>query len=162
MGDTMNLGHLYLSFEGRIGRKAYWLGWLLLVAVQIAILVAAWFSVGDAMTMPGTTVHDTGLLVFTAVSMWPHGALMAKRFHDRNRPTWWIALFIVPSLVLQVWGVLIGGDPLQAGPLFLILNVLLLIVCIWFIVELGFLRGTPGRNQYGPDPFAGTAAADAA
>src|SRR5262249_44363538 len=76
MGDPMNLGHLYLSFEGRIGRKAYWLGWLLLVAVQIAILVAAWFSVGDAMTMPGTTVHDTGLLVFTAVSMWPHGALM--------------------------------------------------------------------------------------
>jgi len=29
-----------------------------------------------------------------------------------------------------------------------------LAVSIWAIVELGFLRGTPGPNQYGPDPLA--------
>ena len=27
-------------------------------------------------------------------------------------------------------------------------------VSIYMIVELGFLRGTPGPNQYGPDPLA--------
>lgn len=26
-------------------------------------------------------------------------------------------------------------------------------VSIWGLVELGFLRGTPGPNQYGPDPI---------
>jgi uncharacterized membrane protein YhaH (DUF805 family) len=29
-----------------------------------------------------------------------------------------------------------------------------LIIGIWFFVELGFLRGTPGPNGYGPDPLA--------
>jgi uncharacterized membrane protein YhaH (DUF805 family) len=24
---------------------------------------------------------------------------------------------------------------------------------IWFVVELGFLRGTAGPNRYGPDPL---------
>jgi uncharacterized membrane protein YhaH (DUF805 family) len=28
-----------------------------------------------------------------------------------------------------------------------------LIISIWALVELGFLRGTPGPNQYGPDPL---------
>jgi uncharacterized membrane protein YhaH (DUF805 family) len=26
-------------------------------------------------------------------------------------------------------------------------------ISIWALVELGFLRGTPGPNQYGPDPL---------
>ena len=24
---------------------------------------------------------------------------------------------------------------------------------VWLIIELGFLRGTPGPNKYGPDPL---------
>jgi uncharacterized membrane protein YhaH (DUF805 family) len=28
------------------------------------------------------------------------------------------------------------------------------IIAIWGFVELGCLRGTPGPNQYGPDPLA--------
>jgi uncharacterized membrane protein YhaH (DUF805 family) len=31
----------------------------------------------------------------------------------------------------------------------------LMIVGIWFFIELGCLRGTAGDNQYGPDPLAG-------
>ena len=30
---------------------------------------------------------------------------------------------------------------------------------LWALVELGCLRGTIGRNQYGPDPLAPTAGA---
>jgi uncharacterized membrane protein YhaH (DUF805 family) len=26
-------------------------------------------------------------------------------------------------------------------------------ISIWAFVELGFLRGTPGTNRYGPDPL---------
>ena len=29
-----------------------------------------------------------------------------------------------------------------------------LALSIWALVELGFLRGTSGRNRYGPDPLA--------
>jgi uncharacterized membrane protein YhaH (DUF805 family) len=28
-----------------------------------------------------------------------------------------------------------------------------LVIAIWFLIELGFLRGTQGPNQYGPDPL---------
>ena len=29
-----------------------------------------------------------------------------------------------------------------------------LLVALWFLIELGFLRGTEGDNRYGPDPLA--------
>jgi uncharacterized membrane protein YhaH (DUF805 family) len=32
------------------------------------------------------------------------------------------------------------------------------IVGIWFLIELGFQRGTAGDNRYGPDPLAVTPA----
>jgi uncharacterized membrane protein YhaH (DUF805 family) len=25
---------------------------------------------------------------------------------------------------------------------------------LWYLIECGFLRGTPGPNSYGPDPLA--------
>jgi uncharacterized membrane protein YhaH (DUF805 family) len=31
-----------------------------------------------------------------------------------------------------------------------------IIVGLWFLIELGFLRGTAGDNSYGPDPLAVT------
>jgi uncharacterized membrane protein YhaH (DUF805 family) len=33
-----------------------------------------------------------------------------------------------------------------------------LIVALWFLIELGCMRGTPGDNRYGPDPLASTPA----
>ena len=32
-------------------------------------------------------------------------------------------------------------------------------IAIWAFVELGCLRGTPGPNQYGPDPLGNPALA---
>ncbi|MEY4510364.1 MAG: hypothetical protein RLZZ450_2486 [Pseudomonadota bacterium] len=56
---------------------------------------------------------------------WVTMALGVKRLHDRDRPSWWLLLSLVP-----------------------ILNV-------WLLVEVGFLAGTPGANRYGPDPKTG-------
>jgi uncharacterized membrane protein YhaH (DUF805 family) len=52
-------------------------------------------------------------------------AVYAKRWHDRDKSGWWSLIILVP---------IIGG--------------------IWFLVECGILPGTPGANQYGPDPLA--------
>ena len=35
------------------------------------------------------------------------------------------------------------------------------IFALYLLVVMGFLRGTPGPNQYGPDPLAGSAPATA-
>lgn len=56
--------------------------------------------------------------------VWAGLALSIKRWHDRGKSGWWILIAFVP---------LIGG--------------------IWSLVETGFLPGTPGDNQYGPNPL---------
>lgn len=43
-----------------------------------------------------------------------------KRWHDRGRSAWWFALYAIP---------VVGS--------------------IWVLIELGFLRGTPGSNSFG-------------
>jgi uncharacterized membrane protein YhaH (DUF805 family) len=42
----------------------------------------------------------------------------------------------------------------------IIINIIPVIGWIWALVELGCLRGTPGRNQYGDDPLAGRLAGE--
>jgi len=51
-------------------------------------------------------------------------AVYTKRWHDRNKSGWWSLILLIPIV----------------GP-------------IWMLVELGFLRGTEGTNNYGPDPI---------
>ena len=51
-------------------------------------------------------------------------AVGARRFHDRNRTGWLILLSFIPLLNL------------------------------WVILETWFLAGTPGRNDYGPEPLS--------
>ncbi len=58
--------------------------------------------------------------------IWPSLAISIKRWHDRDKSGWWVLIGLVP---------VIGG--------------------IWALVETGFLAGTSGANQYGPDPLGG-------
>jgi uncharacterized membrane protein YhaH (DUF805 family) len=59
--------------------------------------------------------------------LYPSVAIAAKRFHDRDKSGWWILIVLIPFIGL-----------------------------IWYIVELGFLPGTPGPNRFGPDPLGGS------
>ena len=56
--------------------------------------------------------------------IYPAIVLYAKRWHDRGKSGWWTLIGLVP---------IIGG--------------------LWMLIELGFLKGTDGDNQYGPDPL---------
>ena len=63
--------------------------------------------------------------IIILIAIWPSLALQVKRWHDRDKSGWWILIQLIP---------LVGA--------------------IWALVENGFLAGTPGPNQYGPDPLA--------
>lgn len=71
------------------------------------------------------------------------------------------------SFLLQAFGMAytmtdIGGMQVPApSMLYSIVGVVTLVYGIYMLVVCGFLRGTPGPNQYGPDPLGGTAAATA-
>jgi uncharacterized membrane protein YhaH (DUF805 family) len=62
------------------------------------------------------------LYLYLLAMLWPNIAVAIKRAHDRGRSGWFILLFLVP------------------------------IVSLWPLIELLFLPGTSGNNNYGPDP----------
>jgi uncharacterized membrane protein YhaH (DUF805 family) len=99
---------LFSSVRGRISRQGWWVAYIAFVA----------FLLASGYTLAVITVW---LLI-----PWYLGALYVaicidgKRWHDRGRSAWWVALYVIPLV----------------GP-------------IWMLVELGFLRGTPGPNRYG-------------
>jgi uncharacterized membrane protein YhaH (DUF805 family) len=88
------------------------------------------------------------LLPLLIPSIWIGLALATKRLHDRNKSAGWLAIFYALPGILER----IGGF---AGDAEVVLLIASMALSIWALVELGFLRGTPGPNGYGPDPLAG-------
>jgi uncharacterized membrane protein YhaH (DUF805 family) len=72
-------------------------------------------------------------------------AVAIKRLHDRNKSGWWLLVFYLLPGVIGNIGPYTGLD--------IVFQLASLALSIWALVELGFLRGTSGPNQYGPDPL---------
>lgn len=161
----MTIGQ-WLGFQGRIGRRTFWLGYILpLFAASIvaSILDAALGLApgGDAMPADGSGIGPVGGLV-SLLSIWPSLAGSIKRLHDRDRSGWWIGGFYLLGLAVGASALLAaavdmprGGGGGGAAAVTLVGAILLLGYTLWLIVETGFLRGTPGPNRYGPDPLGG-------
>ncbi len=124
------MANLLFGFQGRANRAKFWLVALGILVVEL-ILFAAIF--GDVATSgdPEQIAAAIGplarivLFVFFVVATWITVAVAVKRYHDRNKSGWWVLIVFVP---------VIGG--------------------LWYLIECGFLRGTTGPNNYGPDPLA--------
>jgi uncharacterized membrane protein YhaH (DUF805 family) len=149
----MDFSYLFTSFDGRINRKPYWLGILVMVAVSLVVTLLLAFVMG----MQGRSFLIL-MFIIQLVLLYPSAALMVKRFQDRNRPGWFAAILLVPLILQGITNIMgITGDPLNQGMLDYLFAAWIFIVGIWFFVELGCLRGTVGDNQFGPDPLAGQA-----
>ena len=138
----MDWKYLYTSFEGRINRQPYWIGALVLIGALIVINLVLILLAGFA-----------GLIIVYIISLlviYPSLAMMVKRFHDRNKSGWWSLIFYVPAFIN---GAISAMSP--ESSLTMITGVITLIVLIWFTIELGFLKGTDGPNDFGPDPLQG-------
>ena len=61
------------------------------------------------------------VLIFSLLILIPAILIYIKRWHDRDKSGWWNLILLIP---------IVGA--------------------IWFLVELGFLKGTPGPNRFGP------------
>jgi uncharacterized membrane protein YhaH (DUF805 family) len=142
----MDFAYLYTSLDGRINRKPYWLGVLILLAVAIPVQLVAYFVAG----MTASTIVGF-------IFLWPSFALAVKRAQDRNRPMWIIAIFFALVLIINVMelaGISNGADG-QPTTIFSIISIVFLIGAIYVFIDIGLLRGTRGPNPYGPDPLGG-------
>jgi uncharacterized membrane protein YhaH (DUF805 family) len=131
------LDFLFFSYSGRIGRMPYWLGTLAIGVVQYIVCmyllnlampgVIELVEANPKLTMD---VFNEIMLrvvapmgIVSLVFMWPTYAIYTKRWHDRGKSGWWSLILFIPF---------IGA--------------------LWMFIECGFLSGTEGTNNYGPDP----------
>ena len=133
----MDWKYLLTSFEGRISRKPFWLSILALVIVEWIVILVFGLVLGTSMMGgldPNMAPDEAAsaamkamipLWIVLLLFLYPSLALYTKRWHDRGKSGWWTLIGLVP---------IIGG--------------------IWLLVELGFLRGIEGPNQFGNDPLA--------
>ncbi|MGI8851866.1 MAG: DUF805 domain-containing protein [Methyloceanibacter sp.] len=138
----MNLVDLFLSTDGRV-----WIGTLILAAISTAAMMLNLAVVG---------VSQTAVLISVLVAFalaYPSYALMAKRFQDRDRPGMLALLGIVPVFIVNLLYTFRILDPIEPTALSRFLDVILVVIGFWLLVELGCLKGTQGPNRYGPDPL---------
>ena len=148
----MDFTRLLTSSEGRIGRAAFWIGWLIILSVEMAGRLA----LGVPLTPTPSDTFSVRVLSFLIdlVLLYPGVVVMVKRLHDRDRSGQLIGWLIVPYTVLMVTNLLgMSGDPDHMGVVESILLIGTGIIALAFMVDLGFRRGTAGDNQYGPDPL---------
>uniref|UniRef100_B0SVY6 DUF805 domain-containing protein n=1 Tax=Caulobacter sp. (strain K31) TaxID=366602 RepID=B0SVY6_CAUSK len=147
----MDWKSLFFSAEGRIGRQAFWIGWLMLLGAHV---VAGWIPlIGQ-------------LIGLVAVFAWV--CLCSKRLHDMGRSGWWQALPIVLGPVLIIGSALSIGFSAILGEITntdtdwaalagvggLLVSVAIAFVAVAaFTLWVGIAEGQPSDNRYGEPPL---------
>ena len=141
----------YIVFSGRAQRSEYW--WFFLFTFIISVVLGIIGSVAPVLQFLEW--------VFSLAVLLPSLAVTVRRLHDTNRTGWWILLLLGLGLagiiVGAVVGALVSDDDVWSILVILFLSVAggLLGLVVGYLVLLYFLiqPGTPGPNQYGPNPL---------
>jgi len=146
----MNWTELLFSFSGRINRARYWLFFVIyLVSVLILAGIAALLVPNPA---PAAAIaYAIVALVWFIVLFIGSIAVGRKRLHDCDKSGWWLLLFYVLAAIFSGAGQAAADIGNVGGQI--VCGLIALVIGIWALVELGFLRGTRGLNRYGPDPL---------
>jgi len=128
---------LFVDGKGRARRAEYW-WWALfsIIASIVAVVVDLSFGINPYTGLPNSQIVSMivglGLLA-------PTVSVMSRRLHDSDKNGWLAAAPVGLSILGGLLGI-IGG--------------LLSLVALVAMIVIGVLPGTPGPNQYGPDPKA--------
>lgn len=147
------LVRLFTSFHGRIGRRAYWFGLIVLIAISPFSLGAVLSS--DPFAEAIGHIRQLGLagLGWTIALLYPLAALNTKRLHDLGQTGLLGLLFYAPAALSAVT-LFTGWTPQleQAISYTTLVAGFLGAAGIFFLFRLGFYPGTRGANKYGADP----------
>ncbi|MEK6214880.1 MAG: DUF805 domain-containing protein [Vibrio fluvialis] len=140
----MSYQTLLFSFQGRIGRQTYWI-WNVcyyLAIVSVIVLLNRW--------LPGLAPYV--LPLFMLLILVPDLAVTAKRWHDRDKSSWWLLLNV--PLVIGRMTVPMGEASMTTTPNLLDTGISLaaLLGGSWILIECGFLAGSDGDNRFGKAP----------
>ncbi|MBE7734194.1 DUF805 domain-containing protein [Devosia faecipullorum] len=153
---------LLTTREGRIGRQQWWIGVVAMIVVSIiASIVLGILSFGNQALLGWLAV------LLNLALLYPAYCIGIKRRHDRDNDGTDLKILLGGSVILnllQASG--IGADMVDVGggiimpvpALWLgLVNLAYAVFAIYMFVQLGFLKGTSGSNNYGLDPLDGAA-----
>jgi uncharacterized membrane protein YhaH (DUF805 family) len=150
--------HLLTGFGGRIRRRDFWIGLIVLLAVEVVLSLS---FVGIMRPTGATEGELAALWLGLAILVWVSAALIVKRLHDRDKSALWYPLYgLAPAIAYELGVTFSSNISNELSPAQMGFWLLSLALWIWAIVELGFFRGTPGPNRFGPNPL-GQPATDA-
>jgi len=166
-------------FDGRINRAKCWLAILIIISISFCWLMVfgmLTFGVARLFGATGPSNFSLGIeeilklfdpafyrslalanlptvlfqVIGSVLILWIFFATAIKRLHDRDRSGWWMIPFSVfPGQYSQFADWLPDVLFLQIA-----LAIGTFVLCIWGMIELYFLRGSPGPNRFGADPLA--------
>ncbi|MCW7762002.1 DUF805 domain-containing protein [Photorhabdus luminescens] len=130
----MTLQQWGFSFKGRIGRREFWIG--------IGVCLALMFVILTIQGMNSLTMHYAVFAL--ALVMYPAAAMMVKRLHDRNKRGGWSLLLLLAGLLIAVdWG---GMAPFWQWGIGRFIPTLIIVM---MVLDCGVFRGTDGPNRFG-------------
>jgi len=95
----MDYKNLLISFEGRIGRKTYWMCFLAFIGIALVLGIASAFLGKAAIILQ---------LLLLIPMIWCGLAIQAKRWHDRDKSAWWILIGLLP-IIGPIWALVENG-----------------------------------------------------
>ena len=95
----MDFKQFYLSAQGRVNRKQWWLKLILPVFVISIILAFVDMSTGHFDPQNGIGLFSS---IFALLILIPAILVYVKRFHDRDKSGWWILIALIP-IIGAIW-----------------------------------------------------------
>jgi uncharacterized membrane protein YhaH (DUF805 family) len=141
---------LLFSFAGRIPRYQWWIRSLCIFAFVVvsSLVEVSIFGLGSR----PDTVGLLEILMFDLVWLYASYCIAAKRFQDRGKPAFYAQIAVAVWLVKSILDLIGTTHQPIYNSIDYSFSLVFIAIFVWFIVELGCLRGTVGPNQYGPDP----------
>ncbi len=135
----------YAVFSGRSSRAEFWKWTLAYILTLVAMLAATGVSyAARSDVLLGIFAVLLGIMFLGTIV--PTIALTVRRLHDTNRSGWWYLGSIVPNFFSPF---LEKDFPILNLILSLALLIYAIVMLVWYC-----LPGTPGTNDYGPNPYA--------
>ncbi len=170
---------LFTSFDGRISRSSFWLGILGLILISFLFI----FILGSTMAVTGQMHQSVSLIISLILLYPAAAITVKRLHDRNKPAMPWLLIFFFPGIVsnlmkafkidytvvdmkeaIETGGMMGVGrmrsmfgmgefEMLVPGSIAMAVSLISFVVGIWALIELGFLKGTTGENDFGPDPL---------
>ncbi len=144
--------NLFTTFDGRISRRDWWIGILIISAVSMTgqwIMDPSSFELREDPAARPSPVQ----ILWSIIAFIPSLVITFKRLNDRDQPRLLGYLFVVVYVACAILFQISPEDWSHFGTREWAFAFPLLLFSSWIFIDNGFLKGTKGPNRYGPNPL---------